>query len=36
MEDSIAKCEIDEKEALFRLELKKGIMGGVVYVIVEI
>ena len=33
MEDSIAKCEIDEKDALFKLELKKGIVGGIVYVI---
>ena len=32
MEDSIAKCEIDEKGALFKLELKKGIVGGIVYV----
>ena len=28
MEDSIAKCEIYEKDALFKLELKKGIVGG--------
>ena len=34
MGDSIAKCEIDEKDALFKLELKKDIQGGVVYVIV--
>ena len=33
MEDSIAKCEIDEKDALFKLELKKGIVGGIVYII---
>ena len=33
MEDSIAKCEIDEKDALFKLELKKGIVGGIAYVI---
>ena len=33
MEDSIAKCEFDEKDALFKLELKRGIVGGVVYVI---
>ena len=33
MEDSIAKCEIDEKDALFKLELKKGVEGGIVYVI---
>ena len=33
MEDSIVKCEIDEKDALFELELKKGIVGGMVYVI---
>ena len=30
----MAKCEIDEKDALFKLELKKGIVGGVVYVVV--
>ena len=33
MEDSVAKCEIDEKDALFKLELKKSIVGGIVYVI---
>ena len=33
MKDSIAKCEIDEKGALFKLELKKGIVGGIVYII---
>ena len=33
MGDSIAQCEIDGKDALFNLELKKGIVGGVVYVI---
>ena len=33
MEGSIAKCEIGEKDALFKLELNKGIVGGIVYVI---
>ena len=33
MEDSVAKCEIDERDALFKLELKKGIVGQIVYVV---
>ena len=28
MKDLTAKCEIDEKDALFKLELKEGIWGG--------